>query len=299
MIKLDRLAHFHAVAESGSFTAAAARLAVTKAVVSAQVARLEEELGVTLFTRTTRSVRLTDDGALLLEHARAILSEAAEAQEALLSRRQAPSGVLRIAAPLDYGQFFLTPLLAEFRARHPACTVALDLRDEQVELQTGDWDMAIRLGRLSDSSLKSRRVGSLQQRLVARPELVERHGMPDAPAQMAAWPFVGNASLPDPARGEFEDGAGRRERVRLEIAASMSNTPAVLAGALAGLGAAMLPDFLADEPLAQGRLVRLLPDWRLPEGGIHIVYPPARFRPPRVTAFAALLTEAEKRRAAG
>ncbi|MGG7566805.1 LysR substrate-binding domain-containing protein [Rhodovulum sp. DZ06] len=298
MMKLDRLAHFHAVAGTGSFTAAAAQLGVTKAVVSAQVARLEEELGASLFLRTTRSVTLTEDGALLLDHAERILSEAAEAEEALQSRRGVPTGHLRITAPLDYGQSFLVPVLAEFRARHPACTVELDLSDSRFDLQSGDWDLAIRLGWLRDSSLKSRRVGGLKQALVACPALAAAQGTPRSPADLAPWPFVGNLALPDPARAEFSGPDGARARVRLSIVAGMTTTPAALAGALAGLGAAILPDFLVAAPLAAGRLVRLLPDWTLPEGGIFIVYPPARFRPPRVAAFTDLLVEAERRRQA-
>lgn len=296
MLKLDRLSHFLAVADTGSFTQASDRLGVTKAVVSAQVARLEEELGVSLFVRTTRSVTLTEDGELLLTHARNIQSEAESALEALQSKSVAPSGTLRIAAPLDYGQSFLVPVLTEFRARFPACTVSLDLSDETVDLQKGDWDLSIRLGWLFDSSLKSRRVGTLAQYLVACPDLAAEFDTPATPEDMATWPFVANTAIRDPLRHELAHADGRRLRVRPRVVAGMTTTPAVLAGALAGLGAAILPDFLVEEPLRDGRLVPLLSDWQLPEGGIHIVYPPARFRPPRVVEFTKMLVNAEKQR---
>ncbi|MCW2308275.1 LysR family transcriptional regulator [Rhodobium gokarnense] len=299
MLKLDRLSYFQAVADTGSFTQAADRLGVTKAVVSAQVARLEEELGVSLFVRTTRSVTLTEDGELLLGHTRQIQLEADSAEEALNSKRAAPTGVLRIAAPLDYGQTFLVPVLTKFRSIYPACTVELDLRDSMVDLQSGNWDLSIRLGWLSESSLKSRRVGSFMLHLVASPELAARFDDPVLPDDLAPWPFVANAVLRDPTRHEFTNHEGQRVRLRSNVVAGMTTTPAVLAGALSGLGAAILPDFLVAEPVAAGRLVQLLPDWRLPEGGIHIVYPPARFRPPRVVEFTKLLVDAEKHRRMG
>lgn len=296
MLKLDRLSYFLAVAETGSFTRAADRLGMTKAVVSAQVARLEDELGVSLFMRTTRSVTLTEDGELLLGHARQILAEAENAQEALQSKWETPSGVLRITAPLDYGQSFLIPVLTQFRARFPACKVALDLSDSIVDLHSGNWDLSIRLGWLSDSSLKSRRVGSFTQHLVASAALVAQHPAPSCPKDLAGWPFVKNSALREPLSQDFSRGQGAQERIRPDVVASMTTTPAVLEAVLAGLGAAILPDFLVAARLARGELVKLLPDWHLPEGGIHILYAPARFRPPRVIEFAKLLVSAEKER---
>ncbi len=297
MLKLDRLSYFMAVATTGSFTQAAQQLGVTKAVVSAQVARLEEEVGASLFLRTTRSVTLTEDGELLLGHTRHILSEAESAQEALQSRRVAPSGLLRITAPLDYGTSFLAPVLADFRARYPACTVSLDLDDNVQDLHSGNWDMSIRMGWLFDSSLKSRRVGGFTQHLVATPQVAAGFARPQHPQDIAAWPFVANNALRDPSKADFHGPEGQRERVRLNVVAGMSTTPAVSAGALAHIGAAVLPDFLVRDHLATGRLVELLPDWHLPEGGIHIVYPPARFRPPRVMAFTEMLIAAAKQHA--
>ncbi|GHG97300.1 LysR substrate-binding domain-containing protein [Pseudodonghicola xiamenensis] len=106
--------------------------------------------------------------------------------------------LLRIAAPLDYGQSFLVPVLAQFRALYPACTVALDLRDSLVDLQAGDWDLAIRLGWLSNSSLKSRRVGSIMQHLVAAPSLAAQFAPPTHPEALGPWPFVTNSALREP-----------------------------------------------------------------------------------------------------
>ncbi len=134
--------------------------------------------------------------------------------------------MLRVTAPLDYGQAVLVPLAAEFRRRHPDCRVVLDLRDEIVDLQSGDWDLSVRLGWLSDSSLKSRRVGSFAQYLVVARELMEGRAVPQDPADLGGVPLVANAALADPASWTFTDAAGRAQRVRMEPVASMTTTPA-------------------------------------------------------------------------
>ncbi|WP_172330683.1 LysR substrate-binding domain-containing protein [Mangrovicoccus sp. HB161399] len=151
-----------------------------------------------------------------------------------------------------------------------------------------------RWGRLAEPSLKSRRVGSYGQYLVAAPRLLEERAAPRSPGDPAAFPLVANAALADPAGWVFTDAAGCQAKVRGDIAATVSTTPAVLAGALCRPGGAVLPSFLVDGFLGEGRLVRLLPDWRLKEGGIRIVYPPGRFRLPRVAAFADMLARASE-----
>lgn len=253
MLRLDRLLYFLSVVDAGSFTQPAQQ-AVTKAVVSAQAARLEEELEASLFMRTTRSVTLKEDGELLLAHARQSVSKADSAQEALQSRRA--TGFLRITAPLDHGQSFLVLVLARFRALYPACIASLDLSDSVVNMQSGKWDLSIRLGWLVDPRLKSQRVGKIGQYLVATPELARQFEPLNDTQDLDTWPFVANTVLREPYRHEFERGDGLRVWVRLEVVAGMTTTPAVLAGALAGLGAAILPDFLVMEPLKDGRLIR-------------------------------------------
>ncbi|RAP41737.1 LysR family transcriptional regulator [Rhodovulum viride] len=294
-MKLDRLPFFAAVVETGSFTRAADRLGVTKAVVSAHVARLEEELGTALLVRTTRRVTATAEGLLLHEKCQVILQEASEAEEALLHAADRPTGLLRITAPLDFGQSVLVPLVAEFRRRYPDCRVELDLTDAVVDLQSGRWDLSVRLGWLVDSSLKSRRVGRFGQALVAAPAFLDDFGPIETPADLKGLPFVANSALHDPGSWDFEDGSGQVERVRFDTVVSMSTTAAVLAGALHGMGCAVLPDFLLESPLRDGQLQPLLSGWSLRDGGIHIVYPPTRYRQPKVTAFAEMLIRAQTR----
>lgn len=291
MIKLDRLAYFSAVAETGSFTRAAERMGVTKAVVSAHIARLEEEIGTSLFTRSTRQVRPTDAGLMLHDRCRRILHEVEEAENEISHSLSEPRGILRLTAPNDYGQSVLLPLLADFRRLYPACGVDLHLDDQLTDMQTGNFDMAIRLGWPADSALKSRHIGSFRQFLVASPQLVAASPVLNSPADLETLPFIANAALRNPVSCRFNRDS---EEVQVKVApvASVNTTPAVLGAALAGMGFAILPDFLVNEPIRQGRLHTLLPDWELRTGGIFIIFPPARFRLPKVTAFTALLVRA-------
>lgn len=293
-MKLDRLSHFAAVVETGSFTGAARRLGVTKAVVSAHVARLEEELGTALLTRTTRQIGTTDAGRMLYGRSRVILREAEEAVSEISHSLSEPRGLLRVTAPNDYGEAVLMPLVARFCRLYPACRVELDLGDSRKDIHSGDWDMAVRLGWLPDSSLKSRRIGTFRQYLVAS---ADTDRLPEHPEHLPDHPCIANSALPDPHNWRFTNADGTEYAVRVSApVAAVNTTPALLCGALHGIGLAVLPDFQVDAYLRDGRLRHVLPDWTLRSGGIHIVYPLVRFRLPKVTKFAEMLVVAEARR---
>jgi DNA-binding transcriptional LysR family regulator len=293
-INLNRLAYFAAVADAGSFTRAAERLGVTKAVVSQQVARLEAELKTSLLSRTTRRVEPTEAGRLLHARCVMILREAEDAFGEIARSNAEPTGVLRITAPSDYGAATIAPLAAAFSRRYPACSVNLLLSDARLDLVANQIDLSVRVGWLDDSGLQARRIGSFRQLLVAAPEIAARLTA-EEPEELAAWPFIANGALKEPlvwrfARGDFES-----RMVRMRQALAINATPAVLAAALVGGGLAVLPDFQVVEHLASGRLMHILPAWTLPAGGIHVVYPTARFRPPKVSAFVAMLVEEARR----
>jgi DNA-binding transcriptional LysR family regulator len=293
-INLNRLAYFAAVADAGSFTRAAERLGVTKAVVSQQVARLEAELKTSLLSRTTRRVEPTEAGRLLHARCVMILREAEDAFGEIARSNAEPIGMLRITAPSDYGAATIAPLAAAFARRYPACSVDLLLSDARLDLVANQIDLSVRVGWLDDSSLQARRIGSFRQLLVAAPEIAARLTA-EEPEELAAWPFIANGALKEPlvwrfARGDFES-----RMVRMRQALAINATPAVLAAALVGGGLAVLPDFQVAEHLASGRLMHILPAWTLPAGGIHVVYPTARFRPPKVSAFVAMLVEEARR----
>lgn len=294
-INLNRLVYFAAVVDAASFTGAADRLGITKAVVSQQVAQLERELRTDLLVRTTRRVEPTEAGRLLHARCAAILREAESAIAELAQSNAAPMGLLRIAAPNDYGTYMLAPIVTAFSRTYPACRVELILADSKVDVVASQIDLSIRVGWLDDSTLQTRRIGSFRQLLVAAPNVIKRVAHP---RDLASLPFVANTALKEPLIWQFARSETERERVEMSQTLTINTTPAVLAATLAGGGLAVLPDFLIRDDLAAGRLVQVLPSWALPSGGIHAVFPAARFRPPKVTAFVAMLMDAHKRMAA-
>ena len=161
-VNLNRLVYFTAVIDTGSFTAAAARLGITKAVVSQQVARLEDELGTTLLVRTTRRVEPTEAGRAFHARCVVILRESEDAFVDIGRAAESPTGTLRLTAPFDYGAAVVVPALAEFTRRHPTCRAALSISDKTLDLASGQLDMAIRVGWLEDSSFVARRIAGMQ-----------------------------------------------------------------------------------------------------------------------------------------
>jgi DNA-binding transcriptional LysR family regulator len=293
-INLNRLAYFAAVVDAASFTRAADRLGITKTVVSQQVARLEQELKTGLLVRTTRRVEPTEAGRLLHARCVMILREAEAALAELAQTNARPMGLLRIAAPNDYGTYTLAPIAAAFSKKYPACRVDLILADTKIDLVANQIDLSIRVGWLDDSNLQARRIGGFRQLLVAAPGVVKR-GTVAQPEDLTSLPFVANGALREPLQWQFTKNDFERQTVRMNQTLTINTTPAVLAATLAGAGLSVLPDFLIMEDIKAGRLTPILPAWTLPAGGIHAVYPAARFRPPKVTAFVAMLTDKYKR----
>lgn len=289
-VNLNRLAYFAAVVDAGSFTKAAERLGITKTVVSQQVARLEAELKTSLLLRTTRRVQPTEPGRLLYARCVMIFREAEDAVGEIAQANAEPVGVLRITAPNDYGASTIAPIAAAFTRKHPGCRVELLLADTKMDLLVDQIDLSIRVGWLDDSSHQARRIGAFRQFLVASSDLAAALSL-ESPEDVAGLPFIGNLALREPLVWRFSQGDFDRRTVRMQQSISSNSTPAVLAATLAGGGISVLPDFLAAGHMQAGRLIRLLPAWDLPAGGIHVVYPAARFRPPKVSAFVTMLTE--------
>ena len=287
---LGRLAYFAAVVETRAFTRAGERLGVTKAVVSDQVARLEAELGTTLLLRTTRRVQPTEAGLALYAHATTILREAQDAFAELSAARSMPEGTLRVAAPIDYGALTVVPAVAEFLRQYPKCRAELRLSDRIVDLLDGEIDLSVRVGWLTDtSSLHARRIAHFDRLLVASPAFGDRVAGLRSPDQLAPFPFIVNLSLREPATWVFSNTRGNQTTLRGNVSVATDSTQAIHAGLHEGLGLAVLPDFLVAADVAAGRLIHVLPEWSLPPGGIPLVFPTARFRPPRVTLFTELL----------
>lgn len=283
-LDLNGLPIFLALVEAGSFTAAADRLGCTKTKVSLQIRQLEERLGVTLFQRTTRRVQPTQAGETLYRECRPLLAGLQEALAVAEGDGHQLRGELRLTAPEDYAARVLGPAVVEFGQRHPALRIELRSGDRISDMLEEGIDLAFRLGWLKDSTLRSRSLGTFQQYLVAAPDYLARHGTPDDPEALAEHAWVAFTPLASPLTWTFRHGEESR-RVQMKARLAASSTAALSALLVAGGGISVMADISADAELRAGRLVRVLPAWSLPSGGVHAVYPPGRHLPARVRAF--------------
>jgi len=225
---LNRLAYFTAVVDTGSFTRAAESLGITKAVVSQQVARLEEELRTTLLVRTTRRVEPTEAGRVFHARCVSLLREAAEAINEIADASAGPKGTLRITAPYDFGTSLVVPVVTAFTSRFPSCQAEVILSDQTLDLVSAKLDLAIRVGWLRDSNLHARRIGTFRQLLVGGRAFASSIAKAKAPDDLVALPFVGNTALRDPFVWRFTRGDQERRTIRTQGAISIDSTPAVL-----------------------------------------------------------------------
>jgi DNA-binding transcriptional LysR family regulator len=285
MLNLADLATFLAVADAGGVSPAARRLGLPKSIVSRRLNRLEEELGVSLLTRTTRGAALTEAGATFREHAARVRAELEAARESIAPKGEV-QGLLRISAPLSFGSTNVAPVLAELARRHPKLQVHAYYSDRFVDLIGEGFDAAIRIGYLADSSLVARRIAPMHARFVASPAYVAARGEPQTPDEIAHHEVLALTSE----TWRFRE--GKRVRVvRPQSRFRADNGQALLPAVLAGLGMAALPDFMVDGHLARGELVRLLADHPLLEAGIYLVRPPGAHAPRKVRALLDVLLE--------
>lgn len=254
---LDELQAFVAVVDTGTITAASESLGLTVSAASRTLARLEEKLQTTLLRRTTRRLELTEEGAVFLQHARAILASVDTAEEQMAARRMHPAGRLRVDAATPFMLHVLVPLLEGFRARYPDVELELNSNEGIIDLLEKRTDVAFRIGALKDSTLHARPVGTSRVRVLASPAYLKRHGTPTAPRQLAQHVLLGFTqpeSLNDwPLRGADGDPV----RIQPTIASSSGETLRHMA--LAGLGIACLSDFMTREDRRSGKLVQLFP----------------------------------------
>ena len=279
---------FACVVEHRSFSAAAQALGVSKATVSKAISRLEASLSTPLFHRTSRKLTLTEGGRSLAERAGRILAEAQAAEEAARETATTPSGLVRLAAPMSFGLKHVARAVADFLIEQPEIQVDLRLSDARVDIVAEGIDVAVRIADLPDSSLRARRLRGVTVHCVAAPAYLARRGSPRHPAELGEHDCFAYTNVPRQTwrfRGPDGEEAGVRPEGRLRADSGEAMLPALCAG----LGVAMLPDFIVGDDLAAGRLVELLPEWRLPPIGLHLVTPPGEIRPARVEALIAFL----------
>jgi len=289
--KLSEMKAFQAVADAGGFTAAATELGVSQSIVSRAVLRLEQRLGTSLLHRSTRRISLTDEGVIFLQACRRVLEEIAEAERSVTSDKQ-PVGTLRVSTAVLWGLDPLVPLLPEFMARYPNIRVHLSLTDQHVDLIEEKIDVAIRLGRLTDSSLIARKIGEMHRVIVASPAYLAEQGQPKTPDDLLNH----NCLLWDEEhdvlnRWPFEvDGVVRHVKVRGRFMSN--NAMALYQFAMMGAGIFRMAEHRARPFIRRGELVPLLKRFRHDEAlSAHALYVKTNIAKPRIRAFVDFLIE--------
>lgn len=283
-VQLDDAAVFVSVVDAGSFSGAARLLSLPKSSVSRAVSRLELELGVKLLERTTRSLRLTDAGKRYHSSVAPALSAVRDAAREVGELVEEVSGVLRITAPADFGITYLAELVAEFTAQHPEIRVDVVLTNRSVDLVREGFDLALRFGRLADSSLIARKVGDLSDWLVASPDYLCKVRAPRTPQDLAKHACVLFRAGDGKARWELYS---KRGTARVDVAGRIDADDLLFVkhAVIAGAGIALVPWFMSREDVDAGKLVRVLPSWERRGAAFYIVMPSTRFLPRKVAAF--------------
>ncbi len=280
----EGLAMFAKVAEERSFARAAKTLGVSVATVSRGVARLEERLGARLFNRTSRQLSLTEFGARLADRATRIYCEAEEMENAARELSSRPRGLIRLAVPMSFGLRWVAPILPDFFEKYPDISIDLHMSDASVDLVGDGFGAALRIAVLPDSSLVARRLAPVAPFILAAPAYLEKYGCPDHPRDLAAHHLLGYSYRPKQDVWRLKNRQGDEEYVTPNGPLRATNSEALVPLALRGLGICELPEFLASEYLADGRLKAILQDWTLPSGALYFVTPSARARPAKIEA---------------
>ncbi|RUQ68177.1 LysR family transcriptional regulator [Azospirillum doebereinerae] len=290
MDRLDDMLAFIKVVDTKSFTAAADRLNLSKSVVSRRIGELENRLGARLLNRTTRKLSLTEVGQAYYERCTRILADLEEAEQAVADLHAAPRGRLRVNAPVSFGVMHLAPAVAEFLERYPSIEIDMDLNDRYVDLVDEGYDLAIRIGRLRDSSLIARRLAPARTVLCASPAYLLAHGTPRTPEDLANHRCLIYTNLPTPDVWPFQVG-GETRNVRVSGPLRGNNGDLLREAAIAGIGIVLSPTFLCGDALASGRLLSFLAEHVPSEASVNAVYPQNRHLSPKVRVFVDFLVE--------
>lgn len=292
MRDLTNMALFAAVVEQGSFSAAARELGMPKATLSRRIAALERELGVRLLHRTTRQLNLTDLGREFLLHCQTV-REAASAAEQLTQRvQEKPRGRVRMSSPSALTQSLLTGLLPGFMATYPEVEVDLVMTNKPVNLLDKNIDIALRVrSEIADSSLIARPLVPSREALYTAPVLLERLGYPHRPGDLTTWPSLSMHFASGRYQWRCQGPGGEQLTVTHQPRLITDDLTLLREAARYGQGVVSLPEYLCHEDEQQGRLVRLLPDWQLPVGIVHLVYPYRRGLLPAVRVLIDYLVE--------
>jgi DNA-binding transcriptional LysR family regulator len=285
MDRLMTMQVFVRVVETGSFSKAAAELATTQPTATKAVAEAERRLGARLLHRSTRGVTPTEVGLLYYERCKALVRDADEADSVAALVQGGGSGLLRINTSVAFGRRVLVPLVLRYMQAHPQLQVELSFDDRYVNLVEQGVDLAVRMGRLADSSLGARYLGRNPWMLAGAPAYLAARGTPQRPADLAGHDCLVYSSVQGDARWPFVTPAGAELAVPVRATLKSNNLSALLAACRAGMGLAVLPWYVANTSHADGSIVQLLADHALPSQEVHAVFPSPKLVPAKVTAF--------------
>lgn len=289
---LNETAIFVKVVEAGSFAKAASQLEMPKSTVSAKVSALERRLGVTLIRRTTRRLFVTDAGQEYFAQSLHALRQIQNAEDQLNQHQSRPQGLLRITAPIEFGGVALPKVIAEFQKKYPDVQLDIVLSNETVDLISEGIDLALRAGDLKDSTLISKKLGSVYFAPFASPKYLKAHGKPVSPRDLKdlcclhfsrmgkSWPLSGPRGL---------------QNFEMPKQMLINDLYLIKSLALAGTGIALLPTFFCHQEVREGKLVRILDDWKANQRPVSFVYPQQEFVPKKLTAFLEVATEILRR----
>jgi len=282
MDRFEQMLTFVKVVEAGSMSAAADRLNIAKSAVSRRLAELESRLGVQLLIRTTRRLNLTENGQQFYQRCLAILTDLEETEQALTCEQTLLRGSIRMAIPLSFGIKHLSPLLNKFLKVHPNLSLELDLNDRTLNFMEEEVDLAIRIGRLADSTLIARQLATTKLIVCASPAYLSLHGEPTHPKELKNHVGLNYSNVADTQTWQFLQPDKTRLSVQVPCRMLANNGDVLLKAGIDGLGILVMPTFISSEAIEQGLLCPILTDYTFPDEAIYAIYPQQRFLPRRV-----------------
>ena len=285
MNRLSAIESFVKVAELKSFSQAARRLNTSKSVISRHITGLEAQLGLRLFHRTTRSLTLTEAGRGYYERVAQILIDLEEADQSISRLQIIPRGRLTVSAPMSFGFLHLAPALDDFLAAFPELEVDVIMSDRFVDLVEDGFDVAVRIGELTESSLIAKKLSPIRRVICASPNYLAAHGTPKSPKELAQHQCLCNSNLPSGQEWRFLMPDGKPLSLAVNGRMTINNGDALRVAALNHLGLTFLPTFIVGRDLQAGTLISVLDDYLPQTLALHAVYSNARYLSPKVRAF--------------